>query len=107
MLLCLNLCTGIAGCAIFVHQVAALWCCLQLLACKRIQELGVRTAIVLSPCTLHAVRCKDMCCMWTHIYMLVSAGLSSPAQHVDESWQSAEFFATKVGSVCKALNMIQ
>ena len=31
--------------------------------------------------------------------MMVSAGLSLPAQHVDESWQSAEFFANKVGLV--------
>ena len=28
----------------------------------------------------------------------VSVGLSLPAQHVDESWQSAEFFANKVAS---------
>ena len=40
-------------------------------------------------------------------YVLVSAGLSLPAQHVDESWQSAEFFATKVGLVYVALDIIQ
>ena len=39
------------------------------------------------------------------MWVLVSAGLSLPVQHVDESWQSAEFFANKVASLCMLIVM--
>lgn len=45
-----------------------------------------------------AQTCK---CIKCDIYTFVSVGLSLPAQHVDESWQSAEFFANKVASLLK------
>ena len=35
------------------------------------------------------------------LVLILLAGLSLPAQHVDESWQSAEFFANKV---CNAIS---
>ena len=50
-------------------------------------------------CTVHTVHCIDMCHMCMRFYVLLSAGLGLPSQHVDESWQSAEFFANKVGSI--------
>ena len=35
------------------------------------------------------------------------AGVSLPAQHVDESWQSAEFFANKVAVASMPRQMVQ
>ena len=92
-----------------MHNILTPDCCTVLLppaaGSLAFQELGVKTAIALSPRPLHAARCIDMCRMCTYVYTLVSAGLSLPAQHVDESWQSAEFFTNKVGLVCMLIEL--
>lgn len=72
------------------------------------KEPDVRTAIMLvcAACMQHGaqtcIKCKGVKCdICMTLNTLMSVGLSLPAQHVDDSWQSAEFFANKVASLLR------